>query len=635
MSFCQARKRRFHWVAAAVLCTAGPVLAEKVSTDLPITPSPNANTLNMTVTATIAFGTRSDSDTATVTGNVLSDAAILFDPLTNAVSNIHSLELTGGQFAMSNVSMNLTWKVFFVTVASINLNSTNIRGTFDTPNPPGLVIGGSFEAAEHQVIMNNGTLVATGTVSQSVDLAAQPMIGNGAGAGTITLGSPTLSGDTLSYPMSIMLPASFDQVVYDQPGTITASAKVNGNMLAAGTLTRKLPVNVPTWNIDGGGTWANAASWKTGTFPNAPGATAWLLNKLTAGNSPATVTLEGETTVGTIVFENASRYSIVAGSGGMLKLDNAGGGSVVHVIRGSHLIAAPIQVVDGGVIDVAAGAELQATAGLALAAGKSLAKRGAGVAMIAGGVVLDPSSSINVIEGDLKLESIENGTLRIGQFATASLDPNATATKASLVHSLEIAGATDAWLTTLDLNRGRLIVQADTQAPADVLAQLTNQIVSARNTATPWTGNGITSSAARADARGMTGIGVIANDIGDGAGTVNTVFGDLAVNANSILMKYTWNGDANLDGIVNADDYFLVDSGFITQKGGWYNGDFNYDGVVNADDYFLIDSAFIGQTGWMAIGHVAAVPEPGVIGLLAIAGVGLLGRRRCHRPVDR
>ncbi|MCY2952930.1 MAG: hypothetical protein NTU53_13280 [Planctomycetota bacterium] len=34
----------------------------------------------------------------------------------------------------------------------------------------------------------------------------------------------------------------------------------------------------------------------------------------------------------------------------------------------------------------------------------------------------------------------------------------------------------------------------------------------------------------------------------------------------------------------------------IDHRKGYYNGDFNYDGVVNADDYFLIDSAFIGQS---------------------------------------
>jgi len=34
-------------------------------------------------------------------------------------------------------------------------------------------------------------------------------------------------------------------------------------------------------------------------------------------------------------------------------------------------------------------------------------------------------------------------------------------------------------------------------------------------------------------------------------------------------------------------------------------GDFNYDGVINADDYFLIDSAYIGQSGPLA----ASKPE--------------------------
>jgi hypothetical protein len=30
-------------------------------------------------------------------------------------------------------------------------------------------------------------------------------------------------------------------------------------------------------------------------------------------------------------------------------------------------------------------------------------------------------------------------------------------------------------------------------------------------------------------------------------------------------IRYTWNGDANLDGVINADDYFMIDSGFISQ----------------------------------------------------------------------
>jgi len=126
-----------------------------------------------------------------------------------------------------------------------------------------------------------------------------------------------------------------------------------------------------------------------------------------------------------------------------------------------------------------------------------------------------------------------------------------------------------------------------------------------------WTGKGIVSAAARDDATGFTGLGCALNKKDDTQVKLCETFNGLDVSINDILVKYTWNGDANLDGIVNADDYFRIDRGYISQKGGWYNGDFNYDKVVNADDYFLIDSVFIGQKGPLAGGDgpvVAAAP---------------------------
>jgi hypothetical protein len=166
---------------------------------------------------------------------------------------------------------------------------------------------------------------------------------------------------------------------------------------------------------------------------------------------------------------------------------------------------------------------------------------------------------------------------------------------------------------TIDVS-GTLIVETD------MLAEITNQIANARNhdaSSNPvpgaWAGQGITSSAAKADLRQMTGLGATYNE-------------------GKVTVKYTWNGDANLDGLVNADDYFQIDSGFISQAKGWYNGDFNYDGVINADDYFLIDSAFIGQGGPLSAGHsgVTAVPEPGTLGLLLAGAAALMARRRPH-----
>ena len=64
-----------------------------------------------------------------------------------------------------------------------------------------------------------------------------------------------------------------------------------------------------------------------------------------------------------------------------------------------------------------------------------------------------------------------------------------------------------------------------------------------------------------------------------------------------MLVRFTYNGDGNVDGRVNADDYFLIDSGFLERPANppYARGDFNFDDAINADDYFLIDSAFLGQ----------------------------------------
>ena len=144
---------------------------------------------------------------------------------------------------------------------------------------------------------------------------------------------------------------------------------------------------------------------------------------------------------------------------------------------------------------------------------------------------------------------------------------------------------------TLDLGGNDLIVGAPSGASAAALAQIRNLIAGARNSESAlWTGSGVTSSAAAADP--SMGLGVMLLD----------------ANAAAILVRHAWNGDANLDGMVNADDYFLIDSGFISQKAAYHDGDFNYDGAVNADDYFLIDNAFLAQSSSLAAGR----PSPAV-----------------------
>jgi hypothetical protein len=60
-------------------------------------------------------------------------------------------------------------------------------------------------------------------------------------------------------------------------------------------------------------------------------------------------------------------------------------------------------------------------------------------------------------------------------------------------------------------------------------------------------------------------------------------------------VRYTRYGDADLNGVVDFDDYVRTDAGFNGNRTGWTNGDFNYDNGVDFDDYVLIDQGYNSQ----------------------------------------
>ncbi len=142
-----------------------------------------------------------------------------------------------------------------------------------------------------------------------------------------------------------------------------------------------------------------------------------------------------------------------------------------------------------------------------------------------------------------------------------------------------------------------------------------------------WNGRGIiTSMSAAALPNPVATLAVAtASEVG------KTTFGGASVSTGDVLVMYTWLGDANLSGKVDADDYFRIDSNYAKTANSfktWSNGDFNFDGLINGDDYALIDAGFSGQ-GPPIAGGVSAVPEPAGAGLiLAIAGVSTIARRR-------
>jgi len=156
-----------------------------------------------------------------------------------------------------------------------------------------------------------------------------------------------------------------------------------------------------------------------------------------------------------------------------------------------------------------------------------------------------------------------------------------------------------------------------------------------------WDGVGIQSATAAATNGLFTkGVGIIQNEY-QGSPIYASWHGQ-AVLQTDILIAYTWEGDADLDGLITGLDTFLlgdnVDNGNVYL--GWLNGDFDYgnDGVTGLDTFLQGNAVDNGGdvnqplAGGLASGGAAAVPEPTSLGLLALGAFGLL-RHRFRRNI--
>src|SRR4030095_7509676 len=146
---------------------------------------------------------------------------------------------------------------------------------------------------------------------------------------------------------------------------------------------------------------------------------------------------------------------------------------------------------------------------------------------------------------------------------------------------------------------------------------------------------GINSSNAAADTNGVTAIGYASNadygasSFGNGPG----------LDADDVLVRFTYYGDADLSGDVTLDDFTQFLNGYQTQSpatNNWLHGDFDYSGTVTLDDFtqFLygfqnqgaplgaIEAAIASASGLsssersMMLAAVEAVPEPTSLGLV-------------------
>jgi autotransporter-associated beta strand protein len=168
------------------------------------------------------------------------------------------------------------------------------------------------------------------------------------------------------------------------------------------------------------------------------------------------------------------------------------------------------------------------------------------------------------------------------------------------IGAVELSSLTVNSGSTLDVTNNKIIVDYSGTSPAAAIgAELASGYAGSS-----WTGIGIFSSTAAANTTGSTTLGYM--DTGT-----------------QVIIKYTWVGDANLDGVVTNADLSAMSANGTT----WATGDFNYDGVVNADDYALF---MLGAADSGGANISTTLPEPSVC-LSAIGFIVALYSRRRSR----
>ncbi|MBC8106392.1 MAG: S-layer family protein [Anaerolineae bacterium] len=329
---------------------------------------------------------------------------------------------------------------------------------------------------------------------------------------------------------------------------------------------------------------------------------------------------------------------------------------------------ATITFSDRGAGTYSAGVEIASTGGKALVNVNSLAVLSV-ARLLTGGT--GSTATINIAGGTLAssgsatfragtLVNFSAGGLNTGGLLTTTGDARVLLTtggnKVPHVGGLSMSGT-----STIDLNDNDMIVGSLTPKSA-----IEGFVRTGRNSGS-WIGSpGITSTAAKNRVPKNTTLGVLSGAEFTSVGG-NGTFSGQSYSATDTLVKYTYYGDTDFNGVIDFDDYSRVDAGFNNNRIGWFNGDVDYNGIVDFDDYSLIDQAFNTQSGSLrqamayldgggkndsdmnapelrmvvehfnqfgqsyATAFLADVPEPTTAGFAAtFGGLSLLRRRRRH-----
>lgn len=187
--------------------------------------------------------------------------------------------------------------------------------------------------------------------------------------------------------------------------------------------------------------------------------------------------------------------------------------------------------------------------------------------------------------------------------------------------------------STLDLGSNHLVVNYTGESPLTVVREKITQAYAGGT----WSGAGITSTLLRNNPQAALGIGYA-----EASGLQISEYLGRSVDDSTLLIRYTLQGDTNLDGAVNFDDLLSLAQAYGTPQADWIQGDSNYDGAVTFDDLLKLAQnygATLMSSGDLVVDSEmhhrfmqdwafarAITPEPSVL-LMALSGL-FVSRKR-------
>ena len=567
-------------------------------------------------------------------------------------SSTGTLNMNGGIVELSGSNL------LYTTANPTQLNADFTVGSAATQGTMQWAISGtSTLTANRTITVNGGALNISGGLSDG---------GNGygftkTGSGLLRLsGTGSYTGDTkvAAGTLTIFSALAAQTSVLDtsgagtfllNPGTaVTLGGLKGGGAFAVGstlnsiTLNNGAGVSCTYSGIIFNGAAGAMAVTKTGNGTQAlsgsnsyTGGTSIQAGTLVAGNANALGS--GALTV------NAGTLDLHGFSTGIGALSGSSGSLITNSVSGTATLT----------IGMASGTSIYAGNIVNGAGSIVLTNSGAGTLILSG---LLSMAGLNANNGITQLaQSGSIGAVSIASGAALSMPAHSGSTYNVLdTNSLSITpgGSIDLW-------NNAMVLRASGTAENATNLTTVKAAVNAASNGLQWNGTGLGSTTAFNEA----GLGktqalavmvydntVIKQSSFEGVSGLGYFDSGSPVGFNQVLVKLTYLGDFNADGIINASDYTWLD-GFAL--GGDTLGDLNGDGVVNATDYTWLDGSALNQSfGLLAAQHGGgsgvsplqataaqassegtapttpeAVPEPGMLGLLLAAGLATLGRR--------